>query len=181
MHRTRLLVVVVACLLVAVAVVAAPASHPFLRKAAYAIGILHPVPPLHVGQRFPTFRVADLDGSAQTVSGDDARGTVIYNVFTSWCPSCRDEAPIFAGAASRLAHEGVRVVGIDQAESPAAISRFEQTYGISYPILIDTDSASSALLSVRVIPETIVVHDGIVRAIAVGPVDASFLDQAARV
>lgn len=173
MNRSRLPVAVFACVLLCALVVATPASHPYLRRIAYGIGILHPTPPLRPGQPLPRLSVAELSGASTQLQ--PSRGTVVYNIFTSWCPSCRDEAPAFASAAKNLERHGVRVVGIDQGESASAVSAFADAYGLTYPIVIDPSSASTEVLSARVIPETIVVRDGIVQQIAVGPVSASFL------
>ena len=66
----------------------------------------------------------------------------------------------------------MKIIGIDQGEN-AGVDRavHARYFGITYPIALDPSSATTATLSAHVIPETIVVHDGVVRYIAVGPVD----------
>ena len=175
MNSKRTFLALAACIVVAACVAATPATHAPLRKLAYAIGVLHPVPPLRTGAAFPDLDIEKLDGTRARFDGASVRGTVIYNVFTSWCPSCRLEAPAFSAELPLLRKSGIAVVGIDQGEPPQAVQRFAGTFGLDYPVLIDPDSSTTALLSARVIPETIVVRDGVVREIAIGPVNAQFL------
>jgi cytochrome c biogenesis protein CcmG, thiol:disulfide interchange protein DsbE len=175
MKSMRTLAGLAACIVVVAFLFANPWTHATLRKMAYAAGILHPVPPLRTGVAFPPLSIEQLNGERSRWNGSQIPGTVVYNVFTSWCPSCRDEAPAFAQAAPLLRKRGIAVVGIDQGEPPAAVERFAGAFGIRYPMIIDPDSSTTAVLSARVIPETIVVHDGIVRDIAVGPVSPAFL------
>jgi thiol-disulfide isomerase/thioredoxin len=170
MGRMRFQIVALCCAALAFAVVATPRTHPYLRRIAYALHVLHPIPALKPGSAFPSLLLSQLDGAPVTLK-PAARGTQIYNVFTTWCPSCRIEAPLFA----RAARAGATIVGIDQGESAESIERFQQYYGIRYRILIDRDSITNAWLSARVIPETIVVRDGTVQEIAVGPVTPEFL------
>lgn len=175
MNCKRTFLALAACIVAAACVAAMPATHAPLRKLAYALGVLHPAPPLRAGAAFPALDVESLDGTPSRFDGASIRGTVVYNVFTSWCPSCRQEAPAFSAALPKLRKAGIAVVGIDQGEPPQAVQRFTGAFGLDYPVVIDPDSATTASLSARVIPETIVVHDGIVREIAVGPVNAQFL------
>lgn len=132
----------------------------------------HPVKP---GDPAPTLSVSDLAGAPMRLSA--THGVTVYNVFTSWCPSCKEETPELARAAERLRARGVRVIGIDQGESAGAVAAFTQKYGIRYPIVLDTAHQTNVLLGARVIPETVVVKDGIVTSIAVGPITPDELDR----
>ena len=104
-----------------------------------------------------------------------ASGTALYNVFATWCGPCREETPMLAAASRRLIAHGVHVVGIDQGESPAAVRAFAYRFGLSYPILIDDDNSTNALLGARVIPETVLVRNGVVSEIYVGPLSGQGL------
>lgn len=116
---------------------------------------------LRTGDRLVAFDVASLSGAQYTLS--PARRTTIINVFATWCPPCREETPGFAAAARRLQDTGVRVVAIDQQESPSAVARFAKQFALPYPVYIDTDGVTHDLLGARVIPTTIIVNsDGII-------------------
>ena len=135
----------------------------------------HARAPVKAGDRVPALQVVDLSGAPVTLN--PGRGVVVYNVFTTWCPSCKEETPAFARAAERLRSRGVQVVGIDQGEGAQAISSFADRFRMRYPIVIDTTHVTNAVLGARVIPQTVVVKDGIVKAIAVGPITPDELDR----
>lgn len=127
----------------------------------------HSVHAVRTGDAAPVMEVSDLRGAPVRLQSN--RGITVYNVFTSWCPSCKEETPMLARAASGLRARGVHLIGIDQGESPEVVASFADRYGLTYPIMVDTSHVTNALLGARVIPETVVVKDGIVKAIAVGP------------
>ncbi|MFE4260475.1 TlpA family protein disulfide reductase [Streptomyces sp. NPDC056883] len=98
---------------------------------------------------------------------------VVLNVWGSWCPPCRAEAPYFAKVAKDLEAAGqpVAFVGIntrDNTEQNAA--SFEETYGITYPSLFDPDGKlmlrfPKGTLNPNAIPSTLVLDkDGKIAA-----------------
>lgn len=123
----------------------------------------------------PALSLLSLDGNP--VSVGPTHGTVIYNVFATWCPPCREETPTIARAAVEFQKRGIAVVGIDQGEPASAVTAFAREFNLGYPIMVDPNRQTNALLGARVIPETIVVRDGVVRAINVGPLDGAALDR----
>ncbi len=127
------------------------------------------------GEPLPALSLVSLDGSPVNVV--PMHGTVIYNVFATWCPPCREETPTIARAAVKFHKRGIEVVGIDQGEPASAVTAFAHEFNLGYPIMVDPNRQTNVLLGARVIPETIVVRDGVVRAINVGPLDAPGLDR----
>ncbi|MFE9259016.1 TlpA family protein disulfide reductase [Streptomyces sp. NPDC006879] len=86
--------------------------------------------------------VPKIDG--KTVDGgqlslDDYKGkVVVVNVWGSWCPPCRAEAPHFAKVSKELKAQGVEFVGINTRDNSVAnAAAFEQDYDITYPSLYD--------------------------------------------
>jgi thiol-disulfide isomerase/thioredoxin len=86
---------------------------------------------------------------------------VVLNVWGSWCPPCRKEAPDLQRAYEQLRPKGVEFVGIDfNDQSPSQAVAFQRTFGITYPSL--ADDGGKALLSLRgavsaaTIPSTLV-------------------------
>jgi peroxiredoxin len=146
---------------------------------ALATGLLlhHRPRTMTVGDPLPPVPLNQLDGTAVDVS--ELPRTAVYNVFTSWCPACNDELPDIRAAASMLAKRGVAFVGIDQGESPWQIERFAQSNGLRYPILVDGARLTTSRFGARIIPETIVVRDGIVRHVIVGPASTAEIVAAA--
>lgn len=116
------------------------------------------------GERKP---VAELSG--ETLEGKrldvaDLKGkVVVLNVWGSWCPPCRAEAPHFAKVAKDLKAKGVEFVGIntrDPNKQPALA--FEEDYGVPYPSLYDpagkliVSGFPKGTLNPQAIPSTVV-------------------------
>ncbi|WP_330331063.1 TlpA family protein disulfide reductase [Streptomyces sp. NBC_00536] len=109
-----------------------------------------------------------LDG--ETVDGKTLDTTtlkgkvVVLNVWGSWCPPCRAEAPYFAKVSKELADAGkdIAFVGINTRDNSKqnAVS-FEENFGITYPSLYDPDGKlmlrfPKGTLNAQSIPSTIV-------------------------
>jgi cytochrome c biogenesis protein CcmG, thiol:disulfide interchange protein DsbE len=150
----------------------------FARTALHAAGIHRPPAPAGIGDRMPALEVTDLNGNASTLD-PSRRGTVVYNIFASWCAPCNVELPQVRAAAALLRGRGIELVGIDQGEEPSTITLFKRLNGVSYPIVIDRRAQTAELLGVRVIPETMIVHDGILRSVIVGPTTTGAIARAA--
>lgn len=86
---------------------------------------------------------------------DGLEGPVVVNVWASWCPPCRDEAPLLAAAARRFEGE-VTFVGVDFEDSEAGALRFIETFDIPFTSLYDPDGEMARQLGLRGIPVTVV-------------------------
>lgn len=124
--------------------------------------------------------------SGRTITGDtlslrELRGhVVVLNVWGSWCAPCRAEAPDLAAISKETEPRGVRFVGIDVRDNPAAGRAFERNYGISYPSFDDRNGLVLAqftgILPVGAVPSTVVAdRAGVIRARVVGRVDGKVL------
>lgn len=90
------------------------------------------------------------------------RGSVVVlNVWGSWCPPCRKEAPDLQRAYEQLRPQGVAFVGINFRDpDPAPALAFQRTFGITYPSI--RDEGGETLLALRgavspnAIPSTLV-------------------------
>jgi peroxiredoxin len=144
---------------------------------AVAIGIRHALRqhPAAPGKPLPVISLIDLSGAPATVRPQP--GTTLYNVFATWCVPCAMEMPMLSTATSRLRARGIHIVGIDQGDSIESVRSFIARYDLRYPVLIDDDKRTNALLGARIIPETVLVRNGIVVQIFVGPLSAAALDE----
>jgi len=134
-------------------------------------GVVTRVP---VGDRQPLPRVRGelLDGG-EFDSADYAGEILVFNVWGSWCPPCRAEAPALRQVWEETRERGVQFVGINIRDDRAAARAFERRFGITYPSVFDP--AARLLLQFRTtlppnaIPSTIVVdRQGKVAARVVG-------------
>ncbi|HTV91354.1 MAG TPA: TlpA disulfide reductase family protein [Verrucomicrobiae bacterium] len=141
---------------------------------AFGLGVVralrhHTWPPLAIGDRLPPITLRTLGGEDVQLGAAGNNRTIVYNVFATWCGPCNQEAPQITRAASILSRRGVAFVGIDQGESADRIESFAAANGLRFPLLIDSRRITTSRLNARIIPETLVVQDGIVRHIIVGP------------
>ncbi|WP_460817975.1 TlpA disulfide reductase family protein [Nocardioides korecus] len=86
---------------------------------------------------------------------------VVLNVWGSWCPPCRKEAPQLAAAAKQLSASGVVFLGIDTKDaSPQQGLAYQRRYGVPYPSLYDPSGrnllAFAGTLNPSAIPSTVV-------------------------
>jgi len=101
-------------------------------------------------------------GSNQTISSQDYRGkVVVINVWGSWCPPCRKEAPDLQ-AASVETRDVAQFVGITSKDyDPAPAEAFVRSFKITYPSIYDPTGkallAFAGELPPSAIPSTMIV------------------------
>jgi thiol-disulfide isomerase/thioredoxin len=112
-----------------------------------------------------------------------ARGdVVVLNVWGSWCPPCRDEAPDLQAVNESFDGQGVRFVGVNVRDNDVDAQAFEREFGVTYPSVVDENG--SRLLAFRdtlpptSIPSTLVVdREGRMAASVLGQItEASLRD-----
>lgn len=123
-------------------------------------GVVTIVPP-DDRQQAPEFS-GPLLGRAGEFDLAQAKGdVVVLNVWASWCPPCRSEAPALQAVSVELADQDIQFVGINVRDNETDARAFEQEFGLTYPSVVDTDS--SLLLAFRdtlppsAIPSTLVI------------------------
>jgi thiol-disulfide isomerase/thioredoxin len=122
----------------------------------------------------PALDGSTLDGEPFTLS--DLAGTiVVINVWGSWCAPCRAETPDLVRVAKENANRGVRFVGINTRDNPAAAKAFVRSFKVPYPSVEDAEG--QLLLNFRdtiptsVVPTTVVIdRQGQIAARIIGPV-----------
>ena len=101
-------------------------------------------------------------GSNQTISSQDYRGkVVVINVWGSWCPPCRKEAPDLQ-AASVETSDVAQFVGITSKDyDPAPAEAFVRSFKITYPSIYDPTGkallAFAGELPPSAIPSTMII------------------------
>ena len=138
-----------------------------------------------VGSRrvVPAVAGTTLDGAPLELTS--LRGhVVVLNVWGSWCPPCRAEAPALERVWRATRADGARFVGINVKDRPAAARAFVERFGVTYPSVEDSDGrAQLALRGVqpRAIPSTIVGdREGRLAAAVFGGTDEPTLRQILR-
>jgi thiol-disulfide isomerase/thioredoxin len=102
-----------------------------------------------------------LDGKKLDLSSYAGK-VVVLNVWGSWCPPCREEAPSLESASRQLAPDGVVFVGVntkDPSVDPGLA--FERRFGVTYASLFDPAGrallAFYGILTPSSIPSTVVI------------------------
>lgn len=105
--------------------------------------------------RLPEFDLPLLRGNG-TLSSADLRGEpTVLNYFASWCPPCREEAPLLEETYREYRDQGVRFVGVNMEDTEEAAREFVDEFGITYPVIKDYDKTLARELGVTIgLPQT---------------------------
>lgn len=132
---------------------------------------------LETGQPAPDFTLTTLDG--KQVSLSDYKGQVVMvNVWASWCEPCREEMPSIQQAYETYQDQGLVVLGVNLEEKRVPIQGFADTYGLTFPILLDeTGNVGRDLYQVKPIPTTFFVdREGVLRHQAEMPMPYAYIE-----
>jgi cytochrome c biogenesis protein CcmG/thiol:disulfide interchange protein DsbE len=78
----------------------------------------------------------------------------MLNFWASWCDACKAEAPLLQNTWQRVQGQGIVFIGIDIQDTRSNGLSFLQTYGITYPNIVDTDGSVTINYGVTGVPET---------------------------
>jgi len=135
----------------------------------------------------PSFRQAP-DFTLQMFSGEslrlsDLRGKpVMVNFWASWCPPCREEAPLLEDAWREYSRQGVVFVGVNVWDGDKDARTFLSEYNITYPNGRDSGTGIAIDYGLSGIPETFFIdRQGDITRKWLGPVTEetlrAFLDE----
>jgi thiol-disulfide isomerase/thioredoxin len=111
-------------------------------------------------------------GTPRSITAAGPGRLVLINVWASFCGPCKTEVPLLA----RLEERGkVRVLGVSRDVSAGSAAKALREAGATYPDILDTNGTYTATLAGLVplnqIPSSVLVRDGRVVAVHVGPFD----------
>ena len=108
----------------------------------------------------PALSGTTLDGKPWSLA-DQTGKVVVLNVWGSWCPPCRKEAPDLVAAAKELG-PSVQFIGLNTRDlDPAPAKKFVQEFGVKYPSIYDPNGKAllrfRGQISPKAIPTTLVI------------------------
>ena len=106
----------------------------------------------------PALSGTSVSGQPLTVATASGHPLVV-DFWASWCGPCRAEQPQLNMLAARYGPKGVRFVGVDMRDDPAAAMAYMDDLHVVYPSLSDPSSELASTWSVDA-PPTIFVVDG---------------------
>jgi len=124
---------------------------------------------LQIGSAAPRFEsLTNLSG--QPLALDFAASPVtVINFWAPWCPSCREELPDLQAIWEEYEAQGLALLGITYDTDQATVQAAIDTYGLTYPIVLDPDAALSMQYQVTGVPQTYIVdRSGRITFIAIG-------------
>jgi peroxiredoxin len=96
------------------------------------------------------------DTSGATISSGDLAGqVVVMNFWYAECAPCRAEAPDLEKLATQYDGKGAEFLGVNVRNQAATAESFAQTYGITYPSIVDTDGALQLAFAGTVAPNAV--------------------------
>jgi cytochrome c biogenesis protein CcmG/thiol:disulfide interchange protein DsbE len=135
------------------------------------------VPSPLINKPAPAFRLARLHAPGETLSNTDLKGKVwLFNVWASWCVSCKAEHPLLVQLA---AQNIVPVIGLDYKDQPADGRAWLTQRGDPYATsVVDLDGHTGIDYGVYGVPETFVIDkNGVIRYKQIGPLTVEALQE----
>jgi cytochrome c biogenesis protein CcmG/thiol:disulfide interchange protein DsbE len=127
------------------------------------------LPSALIDRPLPAFALPNLRGDAQLTTADVTGEPALFNVWATWCISCRVEHPYL----QQLADNGVLIYGINYKDDTEAAQRWLDDLGDPYRVnIVDREGSLGLDLGVYGAPETYFVDaEGKVRYRHVGVID----------
>jgi len=117
-----------------------------------------PLATLTVGQAMPNFTLRDPAGAETTLSKVTAeKKLVMINFWASWCAPCRLEMPGFEKLYTSKNKDGFVILAVNEDEERSKLDAYLKEKPLTFPVLLDPDSALMKQFGVRALPTTILV------------------------
>jgi cytochrome c biogenesis protein CcmG, thiol:disulfide interchange protein DsbE len=135
---------------------------------------------LNIGDVAPGFETVRADGMPAHFPAAWAGKPVVIRFWADWCKYCEGEMKDIEKVYQRLKPRGLEVIAVNAGQDKKAVVEFMHKLGVSYPALLDENSAIAKRYGVVGLPTTYFVDaKGIVRAKLIGESDEAGFERAA--
>lgn len=135
------------------------------------------VPSPLIGKPAPAFRVPQLHAAQTMIAPDDMKGKVwLFNVWASWCVSCRQEHPVLMD----LSRRGILpIIGLDYKDQREAGIAWLKEHGDPYMLsAYDLDGRIGIDYGVYGVPESFLIDkNGTIRYKHIGPLTPKVVEE----
>ncbi len=133
------------------------------------------------GNRAPDFELMNLVGEQVSLS-DYSGQKVLINFWATWCPPCRAEMPHMQEFYEDYKEEGVVILGVNMTtteKNHLNVAPFVEEYGLTFPILLDTEGDVLAAYQLVAFPTTFVLDEkGVIQEKFQGAIHYEIMEQA---
>jgi len=145
-----------------------------------ACGGDNPAAKLNTGDVAPAFSAGALDGQVRDFPAAFAGQPLVIRFWADWCKFCEGEMKAIERVYQRRQAQGLKVLAINAGQDKATVQAFIKKIGVSYPALLDEQSAIARRYGVVGLPTTYFVDaKGVVRAKIVGEADEATFERLA--
>lgn len=103
------------------------------------------------------FTLKDLNNNEISLSNYRDKQPVLLFFWATWCPYCRRELKVLNSRYALLTKEGWVVLAIDVGEPAYRVNNFIKNYALTFPVLLDKDTAIAELYDILGIPTYVVI------------------------
>jgi peroxiredoxin len=104
----------------------------------------------------PDFSLKDLQGKTFRLSSQRGKPVLIF-FGTTWCPSCRNELPLYKEIYETYTKRGLEVTYINIMEPRGKVARFAKTNSLPFKILLDEDGEVATGYNVVGVPTLVLI------------------------
>jgi peroxiredoxin len=133
---------------------------------------------LNLGDPAPAFKTQRLDGGDVDFPAAAAGRPLVIRFWADWCKYCEPEMKAIDAVYRRHKEKGLEVFAINAGQDKPAVAAFIRKLGVTYPILLDEQSAIAKRYGVVGLPTTYFVDaKGVVRGKVIGEADEAVFER----
>lgn len=133
---------------------------------------------LNTGDAAPAFHAIRADGTTVDFPAAFAGRPLVIRFWADWCKYCEGEMKVIDVVYQRHRAEGIEVLAVNAGQDQVTVAAFMKKIGVSYPALLDENSAIAKRYGVVGLPTTFFVdRQGVVRAKLIGESDEALFER----